>query len=57
MRGQRVMDIKRCLISADIDRDKKEAFTRLAKNKGMKTSEYIRYLVNREIENAKRSNH
>lgn len=54
---QRKMDIKRSTIIIDIDKETKEEFVGLAKKKHMKTSEYLRFMIKREIDNAKRSNH
>lgn len=51
------MDIKRSTIIIDIDKETKEEFVGLVKKKHMKTSEYLRFMIKREIGNAKRSNH
>lgn len=45
---------KRYNVSTEVDKQMKEQFTALAKRKGLKTSEYMRLIIRREIEQANR---
>lgn len=52
------MDIKRYSINTEVDKETKEAFKALANRKGLKTSELMRLMIKREIEQyAKCGNH